>query len=307
MVESETDEIETRELNRFVGLLPTTTPLNSSILLTTPSSRIEPSMTATFPSEVWADVLFYAAGPGAEREGMNDGERADLRDTRLAVVGVCRGWKVSRFSRDSVEAWWSGLMDGTSAICLTLQSREGLEKGGRVGRRGFVRTTSPPRVTNVPSISSGMPSSRNALWSMFLAVKLTLSPFRAFVLRRSELPSSSSTPRRSSPPRPPSSTSRLPSTWPTHDGTTFDDPLTPSQARTFASSTSHAFVRPQEPLTTTTSRTSPGCSTPSSATSSQSYLSSSRLFFLRGTQEEALSLEEATSSEPSRQRRVAAS
>ena len=49
----------------------------------------------TFPSEVWADVLYYAAGPGAEREGMADRERRELRDTRLAVVSVCRGWKVS--------------------------------------------------------------------------------------------------------------------------------------------------------------------------------------------------------------------
>lgn len=87
---------QTREL---VVALPSFVPSQrtarpSSLGPRSSSSRPRVEMALAFPSEVWADVLSFAAGLGEEPERMTTHERAQLRETRLAVVQVCRGWKV---------------------------------------------------------------------------------------------------------------------------------------------------------------------------------------------------------------------
>lgn len=103
-------------------------------------------MAGTFPSEVWADVLFYAAGPGGEREGMTDKERAQLRDVRLAVIQVCRGWKVS---------WISFCLD-SFGIEEPIEARGWVgwqsDLGGKGGKRPVQLLSS--RSTNVVSLPS---------------------------------------------------------------------------------------------------------------------------------------------------------
>lgn len=114
----------TSNLTRPSFVAPQTTSIHS----TSSNRNTTPSyMAGTFPSEVWADVLFYAAGPGGEREGMTDKERAQLRDTRLVVIQVCRGWKVSWISFYLGSSVWkrlSRLAAGSDGKAI-LQGREG--------------------------------------------------------------------------------------------------------------------------------------------------------------------------------------